>query len=525
MISDAAERADVDLASALPPAEDQGLLVLRGDRVGFRHALLRDSVYADMSGVERAAGHQQAADLLVAAASDRAAEAAVHLRAIGRLAEAGQLLSRAAARARALGALADATSLLAEAAAAVPDDPVIALELADVLAWRGRPADAQAAFARALSLLEAAGDPTVVAAAHLRFAEWHYGPVCQPSVARTACRRALAVLDGAGLPAHDLRTKILSVYAWCEAIAGDPKEVDRVVGLLTAIVGEQPDDPMLAAGLDRSRSLALLMQGEFAAAVPPALRSAEAYQRMGRPDLIYTALVNAAFGQAASGHLDLALGLLDETVVALTGHGMLAIEALLLLYRAWVLARLGRLDEAAEAAAQARRAADLLDAPDTQAIVDAERGRVALRAGQYDTAAELLAAALTVPEAAIGRPLARLHRAEALARCGRLDDAEAELAQVVVEPVREGDWPETLVLRMAAVEGLIAAGHGNVALAQRRLAEAADGWRRLTPVDVAERLGAVMADLGRPIIGLVLPVEELAAVEADLATLPSATEV
>jgi hypothetical protein len=78
---------------------------------------------------------------------------------------------------------------------------------------------------------------------------------------------------------------------------------------------------------------------------------------------------------------------------------------------------------------------------------------------------------------------------------------------------------------MAAVEGLIAAGHGNVALAQRRLAEAADGWRRLTPVDVAERIGAVMADLGRPIIGLVLPVEELAAVEADLAALPSATEV
>jgi DNA-binding SARP family transcriptional activator/tetratricopeptide (TPR) repeat protein len=523
---EAALRADVDLAAALPPAEDQGLLVSVGGRVGFRHALLRESVYADMPAVERADRHERAAALLQAGTSHaRTAEAASHLQAIGQLGEAGQLLIQAAVRARALGALADATTLLRAASEALPEDPTPALELADVLAWRGRVADARAAFARALPLLETSADPHVVAHAHLRFAEWHYGPICQPAVALVACRRALAVLDGAGLPAVELRSQVLSVYAWCTAIAGTPEDIAQAIGLLTALVGDEPSDPLLRSGLDRTRSFAFLRQGKFTEAIVPALRSAEVSQQLGRADLTYAALVNAAFGQAASGDLDAALSLLDQAAVALSGHGMLAIEALVLVYRAWVLVRLGRVSEAAEAASLARRTADRLDAPDLQAIVDAERGRVAMRAGEYEAAAALLGSALGMPDASIGRPLARLQRAEALARAGRLDDAETELAEVVLEPVREGDWPETLVLRMANVEGLVAAGRGDVDLARRRLGEAVSGWRRLTPEDLSSRLASVMVDLGRPIIGLVLPVEELAAAEADLATLTAVMEV
>jgi tetratricopeptide (TPR) repeat protein len=518
--SEASQRADVDLASALPPAEDQGLLVSTGERVTFRHALLREAVYADMSAVERTQRHDRAAELLgIDPSPERAAEAAAHLRAAGRIADAGQLLVRAAARARGLGALADATALLDEATAALPDDPVAALELADVLAWRGRPTDAKAAFDRALPLIEDTGDPVAVAAAHLRFAEWHYGPICQPSVAIVACRRSLAVLDGAGLPADDLRARILSVYAWCEAIAGTPQDVERVVTALTDLVGSEPADALLAAEMAQTRAFALLRQGRFTDAVPLALRSAEFATSLGRPDLTYTALVNAAFGQAAGGDMQNALTMLDQTQAALAGSGMLAMEALVLVYRAWVLVRLDRLADAAEAAARARRLADLLDAPTLQAIVDAERGRVALWAGEYGVAAALLLAALSVADASIGRPLARLQRAEALARDGALDEAEVELAEVVFEPVREGDWPETLVIRMAAVEGLVAAGRGDVATARDRLTEAVVGWRRLTPVDLADRIASVMADLGRPIIGLILPAEELAAVEADLAAI------
>ncbi len=523
---EASRRADVDLASALPPAEDQGLLVSTDTRVGFRHALLREAVYADMAGVERARHHERAADMLRAGGSyARAAEAASHLRATGQLAAAGRLLVQAAVRARVLGALADATTLLRNATQALPDDPIPALELAEVLAWRGRSVDAQAAFAHALHLLEATGDPASVAEAHLRFAEWHSGPICLPSVSVSACRRALTVLDGAGLPAVQLRAGLLSVYAGCLAIVGGVEETAHVLGLLTDLVGDEPEDPLLRSGLDRIRSFALLRQGRFTDAIPPALRSAEISTRLGRPDLTFSALVNAAYGQAAGGDLDAALDLLDQAAAALAGHGMLAIEALVLLYRAWVLVRLDRLAEAAEAAGHARRAAERLDAPDLGALVDAERGRVALRAGDYEAAAVLLGSALAVRHASIGRPAARLQRAEALARHGRLDEAETELAEVVFEPVREGDWPDTLVARMSGVEGLVAAGRGDVDGARHRLGEAIAGWRRLTGADLSGRFPTVMADLGRPIIGMILPAEELAATEADLAALGTVTEV
>ena len=517
---EAAVRADVDIDDALAPAEDEGLLVATGDRVGFRHALLREAVYADMSGTERSKAHERAAGLLQAGGSHaRAAEAASHLRAVGRLSDAGHLLVQSAARARALGALADATALLREATAALPDDPAPALELADVLAWRGLTADAQAAFAKALPLIEASGDAMAVAEAHLRYAEWHYGPICLPSASVPACEQALAVLDGAGLAAVELRGQILAVYAWSMAVVGDPEAMARALAMLTGLTGEHPTDPLLAAGLERIQSWVLLRQGRFAEAVAPAVRSAERYVLLGRLDLLYTALINAAFGLVAGGDFPAALALLDQSTAAVAGHGVLALEAHVLVYRAWVLARLDRMTEAREAVTQARRVADRLDAPAVQATVDAERGRLSLRAGDYSTAARFLGAALSIPDAAIGRPLARLQRAESLAREGRLDAAEAELAEVVFEPVREGDWPETLVLRMATVEGLVAAARGEIDLARRRLGESVAGWRRLASTDPATLLPTVMADLGRPIIGLVLPAEELAVVEADLAAL------
>ena len=130
------------------------------------------------------------------------------------------------------------------------------------------------------------------------------------------------------------------------------------------------------------------------------------------------------------------------------------------------------------------------------------------------------------PDASIGRPLALLQRAEALARLGAVDEAEAALLDVATEPVRPGDWPDTLVARAAGLQGLIAARRGAVDDAQRLLERAAAGWRRrLSPIELAERMTAVMADLGRPIIGLVVPAEELAIIEADLAALPQPTEV
>ena len=109
--------------------------------------------------------------------------------------------------------------------------------------------------------------------------------------------------------------------------------------------------------------------------------------------------------------------------------------------------------------------------------------------------------------AAPPRPLARLARAEAFAGLGRCDEADEELRQVAFEPVTPSDFPDTLVARMARVQGLIAAARGDRELAVRRFEESASGWRRrLEPSRIGEAYLAALVDLGRvPVAGLASP--------------------
>lgn len=75
------------------------------------------------------------------------------------------------------------------------------------------------------------------------------------------------------------------------------------------------------------------------------------------------------------------------------------------------------------------------------------------------------------------------------------------------------------------MQGLIAVARGDRALAERRLSEAADGWRRRIGQtgDGAEYV-ANLVDLGRPPVqGLVEPARELERVEAELRELQAVT--
>jgi hypothetical protein len=119
--------------------------------------------------------------------------------------------------------------------------------------------------------------------------------------------------------------------------------------------------------------------------------------------------------------------------------------------------------------------------------------------------------------------MARLARAEALARGHHADDAEAELRCVTLEPLGPADRPQVLVARLTHVQGLIALQRGDEALAARRLREAAVAWRRRAPsASSAQDLLANLVDLGRPTVGTVEPARELARLEAELARLPNA---
>ena len=198
-------------------------------------------------------------------------------------------------------------------------------------------------------------------------------------------------------------------------------------------------------------------------------------------------------------------------------------EVYLLAGRAHILARLRRLDEACAAADAQLELAERLDNAELRALAQHDRGMVALAAGDLGRADALLAAALD-GDAPVSRPLARLARAQALIGLERLEDAEAELRATALEPVGPSDFPDTLVPRLTRLQGLIAAARGDRALAERRLREAADGWRRYVPADgEGDRFGlATLVDLGRPpVLGLVEP----ARARAGLGELASSTAV
>ncbi len=97
--------------------------------------------------------------------------------------------------------------------------------------------------------------------------------------------------------------------------------------------------------------------------------------------------------------------------------------------------------------------ADRLGRPELIAMASHDRGLVALDRGDCESAAALLAESL-VEGAPISRPATRLALAEALARAGHPERAAEQVRATVLEPVRPSDFPETLVPRLARVQGL-----------------------------------------------------------------------
>jgi len=226
-----------DSEQAATAAIESGLMVAVGDRVAFRHALLRDAVYEEIAEPRRRGLHHRWGQVLLACedagAIPRPAEVARQLRMAGADTEAVPQLGRAAAEARELGALEHAAEYLEEAVEIDVDRADLWLELAQVEAWRGRADRSEDAFGRAFALLEG-GEPLVLARAWLQHARVNHGPICAPRVARDSARTALGLIEQTKLAAGEERTEALATYAWCEAVAGDVDEAERLIDRLTA---------------------------------------------------------------------------------------------------------------------------------------------------------------------------------------------------------------------------------------------------------------------------------------------------
>jgi DNA-binding SARP family transcriptional activator len=520
-------------------ALETGLLVAIDGRLGFRHALLRDAVYQEIAEPRRRGLHARWAEALLASEQAgsvaRPAEVARQLRLAGADARAVPELARAAAAARRVAALEQAAGYLEEALAIDPERSELWLELGEVEAWRGRREQAEGAFQRAVTLLadgdaggdaggdadgdadgDAGGGPLALVRAWLRRARAYHGPICVPRAVLESCRRALELLDAGGLSAPEERREALAALAWAEAVAG---EVEDAEDLLARLGAGPPESDLHTYDVGHARALALMRRGRFAASYAPAIAAGEAIARAGRPDLAYGCWANAAGAAAAAGELDRALEFVDRGFSAIAGQGLQSLEIHLLAARSFLLVRLGRLEDAGAAGEAERELAEQLAQPELLAMASHDRGLVALAAGEYAAAATLLDASL-LEGAPISRPLTRLRLAEALARSGELEAAVKELRATVLEPVRPSDFPDTLVPRLAYVQGLLALARRDDEQAELRFRESIAGWERLVDrARRAESMTTVLADLGRPVVGLVEPEVALARARAELETM------
>ncbi len=301
-------------------------------------------------------------------------------------------------------------------------------------------------------------------------------------------------------------------------MAGDVTQVEALAAASEAVV-EAAGDALLSAELALARGAALARSGRMSRAEGPYIRAAELAQGAGRCDLARVALANAAATAACRGDFQQALELAQRGQRCDSGglyedlicHGGVA----------HALSRLGRHREALAAAELEADLAARSGGSEHEAMADYDLGTVALAAGDIDRAVERLAAALDRPDTRFfSRPLARLLLAEARLVSGDAAGAEAELDAIPFEPVGPADLPDTLVARLARLEGLVAAQRGDVDQSLDRLAEAERVWRRRLDDSAAtgEAYAVNLVDLGRPpVAGLVEPALEVGRVLADRA--------
>jgi tetratricopeptide (TPR) repeat protein len=420
--------------------------------------------------------------------------------------------------------MAEAAGFLTEALQIGPGDPELLVELAEVEAFCGLLDDSDRAFDRALELV-APQDSGALISAWLRRGRWLRGGVCHPRESRRSYRNALDVLDRD--PAYDLpaRAEALAGMAWAEAVAGDPAAVDELLAETDAILGGGSPGDLLAHDIGVARAHALIRAGQFTGSFAPLIAASAAAGRAGRPDMAYSCLSVAAAAAAAAGEFARALDFADRCLPLVVPNGLLRLSVYAQTARSAILRRMGRPAAARRACDAAAGYADRVGLAELDGLVSSERGLLALAACNPAGAAAELTRALDLG-APVSRAATRLRLAEALVLVGQPDQAEAALRGVALEPVSPSDFPATLVAHMSRMQGLVASARGDVALAERRLADSVAAWQRIARTQDSRQTAAgyvaSLIDLGRPpVCSLVEPARELATVEAELSTLGS----
>ena len=522
-----AELAQLPIADpdeAATEALQSGLLVVTDGDLGFAHQLLRDAVYEEIArprrrGLARPLGAWAAGQRTGGHARTPGGGGAPSSPGRGRRRSGPATRARGAGRPRGGGAARRRPAIWRRHSGSFRSGPICGSNWASSRRGGVAGTQAEAAFQRALAGLDA-GQPLELARAWLRRARAYHGPICVPRAVLESADRALVLLRARACLAPQERSEALAASAWAQAVAGSVDEAER---LLVELSAERDHDDLRTYDVAHARALALMRRGRFADAYGPSIAAGDAIERADRPDLAYGCWANAASAATAAGEPQRALEFLDRGMTAVAGRGLQSLEvhhARGTIVRAQRprAPRGGAQPRPRQSAAWRNSWASRSCWPwptTTSGSSPSRRASTSARAPCWPQS--------LVAGAPISRPVTRLALAEALARSGRPDQAAAELRAVVLEPVAPSDFPAALVPRLARVQGLIALAREEPEEARRRLQEAIAGWQRLLgPAVRAESVTTVLADLGRPVVGLVEPERELARARADLHAITSA---
>ncbi len=231
------DRPEDQVVGELLPAFVSRVVSEAGDRIAFRHDLVREAVYEDQPRAVRAATHRRVVERLRAAGLPTD-ELVPHLlrgnwqgvsEAVDWLAEAGRALR---GRSQPL-----ATELLMRAVdhAGGDAEPYLRLDLADALSAEGRWEDVEAVLEPVLS-----GPLTALDQAVRDRLVAFVSPVTRPSLTPAARRAALDALEAAGLSARG-RGRAMTVRAWMHWVEGRREEAAELATRGLAIATDAGD--------------------------------------------------------------------------------------------------------------------------------------------------------------------------------------------------------------------------------------------------------------------------------------------
>ena len=429
---------------ALEPAEREGVITLGGERIEFRHPLVRSAAYHLHDPAERRAAHRA-----LATAADAGERAAWHL----------------------------------AAASAGPDEKVAALLETSAVGAFARSAYAAAARAfQAAAVLSVGDDDRVRRTIGAGRALWLAGE------GKRAAALLESVLDLAAEPAAraDLQQlrglAMLFASPVSETYAMLVAEADRV----------EPHDTSRASALRATAALVSFMAADHAGADEIARRALAGAGPGGRP----TATMVLALVTAGGGQVDEAFALLEpmlESLGSIDPLGELSFvlsgtAQSLVLIEQWVHAR--KMFDRIIAAARTAGAPTVLTFPlAVFSEFELRRGKIA---AAYAAAAESVQLAAETGQTGLSSyTLVTLARAEAV--LGHDEDCQAHVAAALKNSRRTGS--NSIEIYAAAVLGLLELSRGHADRAAVHLAECARLEKQYSTGTVVPTIAQSAADL------------------------------